>query len=106
MDRHKALQMGEVNPDFVFLGKLGKDIKPDPHPKNLQLAKWWAEFVEVPGIAAAGNAIESVAEVAESGIDFVLMQSAVFGDDVNSQEAVARANALLDKHAPELTGDD
>ena len=105
MDRHNALDRGEAGPDFVLLGKLGKDIKPEPHPKNLTLAAWWAQFVEVPGVSPAGNSLESVVAVAQTGIDFVLLQSAVFATDVDPQLAIEKANALLDEFAPELLED-
>ncbi len=101
-DRHSALQTGELNPDFLLLGKLGKDIKPDPHGKNLALGEWWAEFVEIPAIVPCGSAIESVTEVATTGVDFVLVQSAAFREGVNAADAIKTANDLLDEHAPEL----
>ncbi|OJU97541.1 MAG: thiamine phosphate synthase, partial [Shinella sp. 65-6] len=47
-DRHKALEIGEVQPDYIFFGKIGGDIKPEAHPKNLALAEWWASMVEIP----------------------------------------------------------
>ncbi len=97
--RHNALEIGELKPDFVFFGKLGGDIKPDAHPKNVALAEWWAELVEIPGVVMGGNAIESIIEVAQTGIDFVALESAVFSSGEPSRH-VLEANGLLDEHAP------
>ncbi len=54
-DRHHALQIGEVRPDYVFFGKTDGDIKPDAHPKNLALAEWWASMIEIPCIVMGGT---------------------------------------------------
>lgn len=102
MTRHNALQVGELGPDFVLLGKTGKDIKPEAHPKNLALGEWWAQFVEIPAIVPGGNNVQSVVEVAKAGVDFVLLDKAVFGGDENPELAVKAANELLDAHAPDF----
>ncbi len=62
-DRHKALEMGESNPDYVFFGKLEGDIKPEAHPKNLALGEWWASMIEIPSIVMGGTDISSVVAV-------------------------------------------
>ncbi len=102
MNRHSALIYGETNPDFVMFGKLGKDIRPQPHPKNLDLAAWWAELVEVPGVVLGGNEVSSVVAAAQTGCEFVLLEQAVFEADLSPADAVSRANQLLDEHAPPL----
>ncbi len=103
--RHNALEIGELKPDFIFFGKLGGDIKPEAHPKNVKLAEWWAELVEIPGIAMGGNKLNSVIEVAATGIDFVALEQAIFlkGDIAKN---IVEVNALLDEHAPCLDEDD
>ena len=50
--RDDALELGELRPDYVFFGRFGYDNKPEPHPRNLGLAAWWASMVEIPCIAA------------------------------------------------------
>lgn len=102
MDKHNALKIGELDPDFLVLGKLGKDIKPEAHPKNLALGEWWAQFVEIPGVVSAGNSIESVVDVAKTGVDFVLAEAAVFGGNASAIDSVKSINELLDAHAPIL----
>ena len=98
--RDEALLLGEVQPDYLFFGRFGFDGKPEPHPRNLALGRWWAEMIEIPCIVMAGSDLASVADVAATGADFVLLSRAVFGEGVDPAAAVARANALLDEHAP------
>ncbi|UWF66171.1 MULTISPECIES: thiamine phosphate synthase [unclassified Brucella] len=98
-DRHGAMEVGELQPDYLFFGKIGADNKPDAHPRNLSLAGWWAEMVEIPCIAQAGSALESIVRAAETGADFVALGRAVF-DAQDPAEAVAQANRILDEKAP------
>ncbi len=97
--RHGALQVGEHKPDFAFFGKLGGDIRPDAHPKNLLLAAWWSEVVQVQGVVMGGNILESVVECAASGAEFVALRRAVFEHSAGPAEAVRQANQILDAHA-------
>ena len=98
--RDDAMELGEMQPDYVFFGRFGFDNKPDAHPRNLSLGEWWAEVIEIPCIVMAGFDIASVEQVAATGADFVALSSAVFGEGVDPREAVARANAILDETAP------
>lgn len=99
-DRHHALEMGEVRPDYVFFGKLDGDIKPEAHPKNVALGEWWASMIEIPCIVMGGSDPQSVLSVAESGAEFVALQRAVFDDPEQAPSVVAAVNALLDEKAP------
>ena len=103
--RHNALEIGELKPDFLFFGKLAGDIKADAHPKNIALAEWWAELVEIPGIVMGGSDLNSIIDVALTGIDFVALEQAVFAQG-KPDENVMAANALLDQHAPLLIEED
>lgn len=98
--RHDALELGEAQPDYIFFGRFGYDQDPVPHPRNLDLAKWWAEIVNVPCIAQGGSDIASVEAVAATGAEFVALSSAVFGGPLSPAEAVRTANELLDRTAP------
>ena len=105
-DRDRALSVAEAGADYVLLGRLGRDVRPEPHPRGLALARWWSEVVTVPSVVPGGTDVASVLLAAEAGADFVALQSAVFGgNDAASTEpgeAVRRANALLDERAPRL----
>ena len=102
--KHDAMESAEVSPDFIFLGKLDGDIKPAPHPKNVKLAEWCAEVMQISIIVMGGTSVEGVVEVARSGADFVALGLAVFSPEFSNTDesklAVARANQLLDEHAP------
>lgn len=100
--RDAALELGETQPDYIFFGRFGYDLKPGPHPRNLSLAEWWAEMIQIPCIVMAGSDIASVVEVAMTGAEFVALGNAVFAPGTDPAERVARANRLLDEHAPAL----
>ena len=96
--RHEALDAGEKLPDYLFFGRLGADVADDAHEKNLEMAEWWAEIVEVPCIVMAGRSIDSVADAAATGAEFVALSAAVFADPEGAGAAVARANAIFDDY--------
>ncbi|PWE57223.1 thiamine phosphate synthase [Metarhizobium album] len=99
-DRHNALEVGEVRPDYIFFGKLDGDIKPEAHPKNVALGEWWAAMIEIPCIVMGGTDPASALVVAESGAEFVALRQAVFGEAAAAARIVAEVNALLDEKAP------
>ena len=98
--RDAALQLGELRPDYVFFGRLDGDIKPEPHPGNLELAEWWASIVEIPCVAMGGTDPQSVLTVAATGADFAALRTAVFGEEGAAARVVAEVNAMLDRQAP------
>ncbi|MCO5080526.1 MAG: thiamine phosphate synthase [Rhizobiaceae bacterium] len=102
--RDDALDLGELRPDYVFFGRFGYDNKPEPHARNLSLGRWWAEVIEIPCIVMAGSDIGSVVEVAATGAEFVALSAAIFAAETDPRAAIARANALLDEHAPRFEG--
>lgn len=99
-DRHHALEIGEVKPDYMFFGKLDGDIKPEAHPKNLALGEWWASMIEIPCIVMGGTDPASALEVAQTGAEFVALRLAVFAEPEQAASIVAQVNALLDEKAP------
>lgn len=98
--RDDALELGEMRPDYLFFGRFGYDKSPEPHPRNLTLGRWWAQMIEIPCIVLGGSDVASVEAVAATGAEFVALSSAVFGEA--PREAVASANAILDRPAPRL----
>ena len=104
--RDDALDLGELRPDYVFFGRFGYDNKPVTHSRNLGLAEWWAQMIQIPCVLMAGSTIESVADAARTGAEFVALSQAVFGSSVQPGEAVAAANRLLKEHAPHFVEPD
>lgn len=94
--RDDALDKGELRPDYMFFGKLDGDTHPQAHPKNLDLGAWWAAVIELPCVVMGGYTVESIRPIAESGVEFVALAAAVFGEGRDPQEQVDAANALLD----------
>jgi len=99
-DRHQALAIGELRPDYIFFGKLDGDIKPEAHPKNLALGEWWASMIEIPCIVMGGTDPASALAVAQTGAEFVALKGAVFSNPKGPAAAVAEVNAILDEKAP------
>ena len=99
-DRHRALEIGELQPDYIFFGKIDGDIKPEAHPKNLALAEWWASMVEIPCMVMGGTNPESVLDIAETGAEFAALRLAVFAEPGRAAAIVQEVNALLDQKAP------
>lgn len=102
--RDEALELGEARPDYLFFGRPGYDTKPQPHPKNLRLGRWWAEMIQIPCIVLAGSDLASIEEVAGTGAEFVALSAAVFAGELDPDAALARANDILDEHAPRFGG--
>lgn len=100
MDRHHALEMGEIQPDYIFFGKIDGDIKPEAHSKNVALGEWWSAMIEIPAIVMGGTDPASALVVAESGVEFVALGKAVFSDPAQAAAIVTRVNAELDEKAP------
>lgn len=104
-NKHNSMVAGDVGPDFMFYGKVDGDIKPEAHPKNVDLAHWWSQMVEIPCVVMAGSQLESVADIAASGAEFVAASKAVFGAG-DAKENVEKINALLEEHSPVLELED
>ena len=96
--RHRALELGEARPDYLFFGRFGQDTHPGPHRKNLALAEWWAAMVEIPCIVMGGASLDALADAAATGAEFVALSRAVFGEGIDAAEAVAAANRILERH--------
>ncbi len=83
-------------PDYVMFGRFGADGEAGPHRKNLALAEWWAELVELPCIVFGGADLATLEAAAETGAEFIALSRAVFGEAVDPAAAVAAANETFD----------
>ncbi|MCR9136326.1 MAG: thiamine phosphate synthase [Alphaproteobacteria bacterium] len=99
-ERHAALEIGELRPDYIFFGRLDGDIKQEPHAKNIALGQWWADLIEIPCVIMGGQNLESIADIADTGAEFAALRHAVFADPAQAAMRVSEANALLDEKAP------
>jgi thiamine-phosphate pyrophosphorylase len=103
-ERHRALEIGELQPDYIFFGKLDGDIKPEAHSKNLALAEWWSSMISIPCIVMGGTDPQSALEIASSGAEFAALRLAVFADPARAAAVVQETNAMLDEKAPRFDG--
>ncbi|KJS13799.1 MAG: thiamine-phosphate pyrophosphorylase [Hoeflea sp. BRH_c9] len=99
-ERHAALSIGEAQPDYVMFGSVNGDIKPEPHPKNIALAEWWADMIEIPCVVMGGTSTAFVEEMAQTRAEFIAFGKAVFSEPADAPRIVAEINALLDEKAP------
>jgi len=99
-ERHAALSIGEAQPDYVMFGSIAGDIKPEPHSKNLALAEWWADMIEIPCVVMGGTSTAFVEAMAETRAEFIAFGKAVFADPAEGPRIVAEINAVLDEKAP------
>ncbi|PHR19379.1 MAG: thiamine phosphate synthase [Hoeflea sp.] len=101
-ERHAALSIGEAQPDYVIFGSIDGDIKPEPHSKNMALAEWWADMIEIPCLLMGGTSTAFVEEMAQTRAEFIVFSKAVFADPADAARIVAEINAVLDEKAPRL----
>lgn len=94
--RHEALERGEAQPDYMCFGLIGKDTHAEPHEKNLKLAEWWVEMVDIPCIVAGGNVLTTLPQTSATGAEFVMLSRAIF-DAEDPKVAVSDANEMLAK---------
>lgn len=80
-NRHSAMLAGEAGIDYLFFGKLGADKKPHAHPRNVQLAGWWAEIMEIPAILQAGSDFATFDEVLKTACEFIAVEAVIFEND-------------------------
>ncbi|MGN6159567.1 MAG: thiamine phosphate synthase [Devosia sp.] len=63
VSRHDAMSKGELGPDYIFFGPLTGARDPDQR----EMARWWAEIMEVPSVLSdpAATADSATAEGSE-----------------------------------------
>jgi len=98
-DRHQAMLLGESGADYLMFGKLGLDNHLEPHPRNLRLASWWAELMEVPCLVQAGSDSDMLPALVATGAEFILIEEMIFGK-ANPCAALIHLNDCLDKTCP------
>ncbi|WP_455481834.1 thiamine phosphate synthase [Bartonella sp. B35(2025)] len=80
-NRHSAMIVAESGIDYLLFGKLGADKKPHPHPRNIQLAQWWAEIMEIPAIIQAGSDFPALDEALKTACEFIAIEEIIFSHD-------------------------
>jgi len=99
--RHTAMEAGEADIDYVLFGRLHGDVRPEPHPRALELAEWWAGLILLPAVAMAGNAVDSVAAARDTGAEFIALHRAVWEHPDGPAAAVRQALDLVGRNEEE-----
>jgi len=95
--KHDAMEWAETGADYIFFGKLDLAEKETAHAKTLTAANWWAELFETPCVALAGNTLDTLADVAATGADFIALKDAVWtSGDIG--QTISGANKVLAAH--------
>ena len=86
--RHDAMSKGELGPDYIFFGPLTGSRDPE----HREMARWWAEIMEVPSVLSdpAATADSATAE----GGEFIALGDSLWTapEGVTARlEAIARA---------------
>jgi len=97
--RHRAMELGEIGPDYLLFGRLDRDDQQEAHRKPLALGGWWAELFSTPAVVMAGRDLASVREVAATGAEFVGLKSAVWSHPGGPGAAVAEALRIISEVA-------
>lgn len=93
--RHAAMEAAEADIDYLFFGLPHGDIRPEPHPKALELARWAAELMQVPTVLMAGNALAELGAAARAGTDFIALNGAVWNHPGGPAEALEIAAQVV-----------
>jgi len=96
-DRHSAMELGEAGADYIMFGKLGADKQPQPHPRNLRLATWWANLMKIPCIIQAGTDIESIGKAVETGAEFIAIEEMIFSN-LDEHAALVKLRQFLNNY--------
>lgn len=99
--RHTAMEAGEADADYLFFGKPHGDAFPEPHPRAVELAEWWADLMEIPGVLMLGSALEHLQEAVATRTAFVGAHRIIWDDPAGAPDAMRRLHeGLRPKAAP------
>ena len=95
-DRDLAWDAAEAGADYVAFGAFfPTDTKVTTHRPPLDLLTEWQETVEVPCVAIGGITVETAAETARAGADFVAGSAGVWSYGEGEAAAVKAFNLAL-----------
>ncbi|MHC3126134.1 thiamine-phosphate pyrophosphorylase [Brevundimonas sp. GN22] len=77
--RHLAMEASEASADYVAFGAFfPTDTKETTHRPELEILTIWQETMETPCVAIGGITVETAAEVARAGADFIAVSGGVW----------------------------
>ena len=94
--RHLAMEAAEAGADYVAFGAFypssTKDAVTRAEPEILSI---WQESMEVPCVAIGGITVDTAAQLAAAGADFLCVGSGVWNHPGGPAAAVVRINAAI-----------
>jgi thiamine-phosphate pyrophosphorylase len=95
-DLELAWGAAEAGADYVAFGAFyPTSTKETVHRPPLDLLTGWQESIEIPCVAIGGITVETAAEVARAGADFIAVSAGVWSYDEGAAEAVKAFNLAL-----------
>lgn len=88
--RHDAMSKGELGPDYIFFGPLSGSRD----PQQREIARWWAEIMEVPSVLSDPAATAETA-TAEGG-DFIALGDSLWSAPEGVTERLAAIAKALE----------
>ncbi len=92
--RHDAMVASESGVDFVMFGEPDAEGKRPGFSALVERVSWWAEIFQLPCIAYAAS-VDEVPRLVEVRADFVALGDAVWSNQENAAQAVAKATTLI-----------
>ena len=93
--KHDAMIKGEAEIDYMFFGNITTPESEFSPPKVVELSEWWAENFKIPGVALAGQNMESIREIATTGIEFIAVRNAIWNFPNGTKSAISIASDIL-----------
>lgn len=102
--RHLAMEAGEAGADYVAFGAFFPTAtKTAATTASPELLGWWSELFEIPCVAIGGITIDTCAELARAGADFVAVSAGIWSHPLGPKAAIAAFNARLAEVEKEST---
>ncbi|MBB3808062.1 thiamine phosphate synthase [Pseudochelatococcus contaminans] len=95
-NRHEAMTIGEGDVDYLLFGEPYPDGELPDFDATLERVSWWAEIFAVPCVGFVPD-LDSVADIAATGAEFVGLGDAVWTNADGPVAAIAKARAIIDK---------
>ena len=94
--RHLAMEAAEAGADYLAFGAFFETTtKPTEHRADPALLGWWSTISEVPCVAIGGITLDTAADLARAGADFVAISSGVWNYPDGAALAVERITAAI-----------
>lgn len=94
--KHEAMEAGEIGADYILFGDPDRPASGLAFTELTERVQWWAEIFEPPCVALAPS-LAAIAELAETGTEFIALSDAVWRHADGPQAAIAAALETLER---------